>query len=141
MSLAPSRAPASAPVPVLLVDDRPANLLALEAVLASPERELVVARSGREAVALVKQRDFAVVLLDVQMPDMDGFETAAQMRALAEDWPVPVIFVTGIDAPRRGSCAATPKGPSTSSRSRSTPRSSARRSPSSQTSFARGDKS
>ena len=98
MSHAASRAPASAPVAVLLVDDRPANLLALEAVLASPERELVVASSGREAVALVKERDFAVVLLDVQMPGMDGFETAAQLRALARDWPVPIIFVTGIDA-------------------------------------------
>ncbi len=93
---------ASPPVPVLLVDDRPANILALQAVLASPEWELVVAGSGREAMRLVEQRDFAVVLLDVQMPEMDGFETASRIRAIARDWPAPIIFVTGIDgAPSR----------------------------------------
>ena len=64
-------------VSILLVDDKPANILALEAVLESPEYRLVVAHSGRDAVRLLEESDFAVVLLDVQMPDMDGFETAS----------------------------------------------------------------
>jgi PAS domain S-box-containing protein len=91
----PSLRPA---VPLLLVDDRPSNILALEAVLGSAEHELVVAHSGSDAVRLLKQRDFAVVLLDVQMPHMDGFETASQMKQIAKrGQPAPIIFLTGID--------------------------------------------
>ncbi len=86
-------------VPVLLVDDRPANLLALEAVLASSDYELVSVRSGEDAHREVQRRDFAVVLLDVQMPEMDGFETALRLRNVGGGRrPVPVIFVTGINA-------------------------------------------
>ena len=85
--------------PILLVDDSPANILALEAILASPDHELVVARSGREALERVSERDFAVVLLDVRMPGMDGFETAAAMKQIARrGQPVPIIFLTGIDS-------------------------------------------
>jgi PAS domain S-box-containing protein len=88
----------STAVPILLVDDKPANILALQAVLASPEYELAVASSGADALRLIEQRDFAVVLLDVQMPHMDGFETASQMKQLAgPERPLPIIFVTGID--------------------------------------------
>ena len=89
--------------PLLLVDDTPANILALQALLASAEHELVVAHSGREAVRLLEQRDFAVVLLDVQMPEMDGFETASLMKRIAGPGSqAPIIFVTGLDgSPRR----------------------------------------
>lgn len=97
----PSTHSASAPAPLLFVDDRSANLLALEAVLASAGHEIVIAHSGSDALRLLAQRDFAVVLLDVQMPDMDGFETAAQMkRMVRQGSPVPIIFVTGIDCER-----------------------------------------
>jgi PAS domain S-box-containing protein len=90
--------PAGAKVPILLVDDKPANLMALEALLEQPDYELVRAESGRAAVHAVERREFAVVLLDVQMPGMDGIDTAARMKALADGGHrVPVIFVTGID--------------------------------------------
>jgi PAS domain S-box-containing protein len=81
------------------VDDRPGNLLALECVLGTrDEYDLVAVTSGRDAIGEVKRRDFAVVLLDVQMPGMDGFETAARLRETAPgERPVPIIFVTGID--------------------------------------------
>ncbi|HEY6458749.1 MAG TPA: ATP-binding protein, partial [Polyangiaceae bacterium] len=86
-------------VPVLLVDDNPGNLLALEAVLDAPGYELVTAPSGEAANREVERRDFAAVLLDVQMPLMDGLDTAQRMRqVLGGERPVPIIFVTGIDA-------------------------------------------
>jgi signal transduction histidine kinase len=83
-------------VPLLLVDDRPANLLALEGILASPEYEIISVGSGAEAVEAFRLRDFALTLLDVQMPTMSGFETALQMRrvALREERDAPIIFVT-----------------------------------------------
>ena len=98
----PARSPRDARAPILLVDDRPANLVALEAVLASPEYELVRAASGREALVEVERRAFAVVLLDVQMPIMDGVETAQHMNEIGVryGWQVPIIFVTGIDSER-----------------------------------------
>jgi signal transduction histidine kinase/CheY-like chemotaxis protein len=88
------------PVPILLVDDRPANLLALEALLASPEHEIVTVPSGDDALTQIAQRDFALVLLDVQMPTMDGFETASKMRHYLGERgrQVPIVFVTGIDS-------------------------------------------
>src|SRR5689334_1953250 len=61
---------------ILLVDDTPENLTAFEAVLASPDQEIVLARSGREALQCVLRQDFAVILMDVNMADIDGFETA-----------------------------------------------------------------
>jgi PAS domain S-box-containing protein len=89
-------------VPILLVDDRHANLEALGALLASPEHELILASSGQEALALLERRDFAVILLDVQMPTMDGIETALKMRELAVRLGryAPIIFVTAIDTDR-----------------------------------------
>ncbi|HSY24703.1 MAG TPA: response regulator [Polyangiaceae bacterium] len=90
-------------VPVLLVDDRPANLIALEAILGSKDYALVSVGSGDDALAQVKAHDFAVVLLDVQMPGMDGFAVAMQLKEIAKPRrPLPLIFVTGIDgAPSR----------------------------------------
>jgi signal transduction histidine kinase len=86
--------------PILLVDDTSANLVALEAVLHGRENELVTATSGMEAIAHVETREFAVVLLDLQMPVMDGVETALRIRRLADGQgrTVPVIFLTATDA-------------------------------------------
>src|SRR5215471_6903650 len=102
MSGSTSNAHAEQPAPVLLVDDRPANVVALEAILLSPDYELVRASSGAEALREVERRAFAVVLLDVYMPDMDGLETASRMSELAalKGAEVPIIFVTGIDSDR-----------------------------------------
>ncbi len=84
----------SEPVALLLVDDRPENLLALEAVLADDGFDLVKAASGNDALRWVLKREFALVLLDVQMPGMDGFETAELMRANPKTRHLPIIFVT-----------------------------------------------
>jgi PAS domain S-box-containing protein len=84
----------NAPVNVLLVDDRPENLLALEAVLEPLGESLVVASSGQEALDRVLAQDFAVILLDVAMPGMDGFETARRIRARENSVGTPIIFVT-----------------------------------------------
>ena len=65
---------------ILIVDDRPVNLLVLEGLLDSPELKIIKASSGNEALGLMLEHDFALVLLDVQMPEMDGFETAQLMR-------------------------------------------------------------
>jgi signal transduction histidine kinase len=79
---------------ILVVDDNPANLLAIEAALGSFERLVVRAHSGREALALLLQRDFALILLDVQMPTLDGFETARMIRARKRSRHTPIIFIT-----------------------------------------------
>ncbi|MEU2558579.1 response regulator [Streptomyces longispororuber] len=82
---------------ILLVDDMEDNLVALEAVLGSLNEPLVRARSGEEAMkALLRQR-FAVILLDVRMPGMDGFETASNIKRLDQTKDVPIIFLTGTD--------------------------------------------
>jgi two-component system, sensor histidine kinase len=84
-------------VDILLVDDREEGLLALEAVLKEPRFNLVKARSGKEALGLLNQHDFAVILLDVQMPGMDGFETARHIRKKRQFAYTPLIFVTAIN--------------------------------------------
>ncbi|MEJ8669293.1 MULTISPECIES: two-component system response regulator [unclassified Streptomyces] len=82
---------------ILLVDDMEDNLIALEAVLGSLNEPLVRARSGEEAMkALLRQR-FALVLLDVRMPGMDGFETASNIKRLDQTKDVPIIFLTGAE--------------------------------------------
>lgn len=83
---------------ILLVDDMEENLLALEAVLASLNVPLVRARSGEEAMRALRRERFALVLLDVRMPDMDGFDTAAGIKRLDQAKDVPIIFLTGSDA-------------------------------------------
>ena len=81
-------------VAILLVDDRPENLAALEAVLDFEGLDLVKAKSGNDALRLTLKQDFALVLLDVQMPGMSGFETAELMRSNPKTRHVPIIFVT-----------------------------------------------
>ena len=87
-------APAGGEPAVLLVDDRPENLLALEAVLAPLPCRTVTATSGEEALRALLQEDFATILLDVQMPGLDGFETAGHIRRRERTRDVPIIFVT-----------------------------------------------
>lgn len=81
-------------VSVLIVDDRPENLLSLEELLIDQGYEIVKASSGNEALRLTLRQEFALILLDVQMPDMDGFETAELMRANPKTRNIPIIFVT-----------------------------------------------
>ena len=85
---------------VLLVDDRPENLLALEAVLAPLPCRLVTAQSGQEALRRLLHDEFALILLDVQMPELDGFETAEYIKRREKTRAVPIIFVTAISKER-----------------------------------------
>ncbi len=84
-------------VNVLLVDDHPENLLALEAILESLGQNLVRATSGAEALRHLLNQDFAVILLDVQMPEMDGFETAGLIRQRERSRHTPIIFITAFN--------------------------------------------
>lgn len=81
---------------ILIVDDRPENLLSLMAMLEDPEINIISASSGNEALTLLLKHDFALVLLDVQMPEMNGFETAELMRASKKTRDIPIIFITAI---------------------------------------------
>ena len=82
------------PINLLLVDDHLENLLAFDAILADLGHNLVKAGSGAEALRLAEAHDFAVILLDIQMPVMDGFETAARLRAIERSAQSPIIFTT-----------------------------------------------
>ena len=84
------------PASVLLVDDRPANLLALEAVLEPLGQRLVQVTSGADALERLGEEDFALILLDVQMPGLDGYETAARIRRSERNGSTPIFFVTAI---------------------------------------------
>jgi PAS domain S-box-containing protein len=81
---------------ILMVDDLKENLVALEAVLSSPSYRLVTARSGEEALKCILKQDFAVILLDVQMPGLNGFETAKLIKARKKSKNIPIIFITAI---------------------------------------------
>jgi PAS domain S-box-containing protein len=85
-------------VNVLLVDDHRDNVLALRAVLEELPINLVVADSGDQALANLQSNEFAVVLLDVRMRGLDGFETAQRIRSLPESRDVPIIFITGLES-------------------------------------------
>lgn len=81
-------------IPILIVDDSQENLLVLEAVLRNPRYEIIEAHDGPEALEKVSQREFAVILLDVQMPGMNGYEVTKKIRELRTNISTPVIFVT-----------------------------------------------
>jgi PAS domain S-box-containing protein len=86
---------------ILIVDDREENLLALEGWLEDLDLKIVKATSGNEALGLMLEEDFALILLDVQMPEMDGFETAELMRLSEKTKNIPIIFVTAISKERK----------------------------------------
>ncbi len=81
---------------ILLVDDLPARLLTYEAILGCLDQNLVRAQSGEEALAKLLEMEVATILLDVSMPGMDGFETAAMIRGHPRCAHTPIIFVTGV---------------------------------------------
>ena len=83
-------------VNILLVDDRPDGLLTLEAVLRNTSYNLIQANSGKEALEQIRRYDFAVILMDVQMPGMDGFQTAARIKEFRHARDTPILFVTAI---------------------------------------------
>jgi signal transduction histidine kinase len=91
------RAPDEYRVKILLVDDQPANLLSLEAMLGGLGQQLVRANSGPEALRCLLEDDFALILLDVQMPGMDGLETAELIRGRPRSQRTPIIFLTAYD--------------------------------------------
>ena len=84
-------------VNILIVDDRPENLLALEAILEPLGENLVRAHSGEEALRELLLRDFAVILLDVQMPGMNGLETAQYIKSRERSKSIPILFLTAIN--------------------------------------------
>ena len=86
---------------ILLVDDRQENLLTLENILESPDLQLIKASSGNEALAKLWEHDIALVLMDVQMPEMDGFEVAEIMRSREKTRSIPIIFITAISKERK----------------------------------------
>jgi signal transduction histidine kinase/DNA-binding response OmpR family regulator len=83
-------------VDILVVDDLPEKLLVYETILQGLRQNVVTARSGREALRFLLEREFAVILLDVNMPDMNGFETAAMIRGRRQSAHTPIIFVTAL---------------------------------------------
>lgn len=89
--------PGTVPVSILVVDDEPRNLVALEAALTSVDCSVVKALSGFEALKSLLTQDFAVIVLDIRMPGMDGFETAGLIRARERSRLTPIIFLTADD--------------------------------------------
>src|ERR1700687_640025 len=79
---------------ILMVDDSPTNLLALESILQAPDRNLIRASSGEEALRYLLDNEAAMVLLDVYMPGMDGLETAELIRGREKSRDIPIIFLT-----------------------------------------------
>ncbi|MBI9036902.1 MAG: response regulator [Bacteroidales bacterium] len=86
---------------ILIVDDREENLITLEGIIESPELKIIKAMSGNEALSLMLEYNFSLVLMDVQMPGMDGFETAEIMRSNERTKHIPIIFVTAISKERK----------------------------------------
>ena len=82
-------------IKILLVDDTPENLVSLEAALSALGEQLVLANSGKEALRYLLEDDFAAILLDVRMPEMDGFETAELIRSRPRSRQTPILFLTG----------------------------------------------
>jgi PAS domain S-box-containing protein len=88
--------PVPLPANVLLVDDRPDKLIALESILADGDHRVVTARSGAEALRALLREEFAVILLDVSMPQLDGFQTAKLIRGRVRSRNTPIIFMTAL---------------------------------------------
>src|ERR1041384_7589403 len=88
--------PPESHINILLVDDKPDKLAALESVLTDLGANIITANSGKEALRLLLRYDFAVILLDVNMPIMDGFETATLIRERKRSEHTPIIFVTAL---------------------------------------------
>ncbi len=86
----------SAPIKILIVDDRDENLFAMEALLDEAETHILTARSGNDCLGILLEHEVAVILLDVQMPGMNGFETAELIRGSSRTRHIPIIFVTAI---------------------------------------------
>src|SRR5438477_7914561 len=84
-------------VSILVVDDRADKLLAYEVMLAELNQDIVCARSGKEALRRLLKQDFAAIILDVNMPGMDGFETAALIRQRQRSETTPIIFVSAVN--------------------------------------------
>jgi CheY-like chemotaxis protein len=82
------------PAKVLIVDDLAENLQALDALLRDEQRQVIHARSGDEALALLLEHEFALAILDVQMPGMNGFELAELMRGTERTRNIPIVFVS-----------------------------------------------
>src|SRR4029079_10029600 len=82
---------------ILVVDDHRANLVALQAILEPLGHDLVMARSGEEALRHILQREFALILLDVQMADLNGFETASLIKQHPRSRHIPIIFITAVN--------------------------------------------
>lgn len=97
MSTAEKQAAGPEKAGILLVDDQDANLRVLEGLLGDLGQDLVCASSGVQALSFLLERDFAVILLDVRMPIMDGFETAELIRKRRRSRHIPIIFVTAVD--------------------------------------------
>ena len=91
--------PVNATIPkILIVDDQPSNIMLLKNILIKASAEMMESLSGDTALALCQEHDFAVILLDVQMPGMDGYEVLRRLRMEEKTQQVPVLFVTGHDA-------------------------------------------
>src|SRR3954470_2072020 len=82
---------------ILIVDDNPTNLLLLSEILREAHYEVRAANNGRRSLLMVQRELPELVLLDVQMPEMDGFEVCRQLQALQETRAIPVIFVSALD--------------------------------------------
>jgi CheY-like chemotaxis protein len=82
---------------ILVVDDDRKFLLAMEALLSGPDRVIFKAASGYEALRYVLKQSFALILLDIRMPEMDGFETASLIRTRNQSKDTPIIFISGVD--------------------------------------------
>src|SRR5216684_8711499 len=90
----PKEQPAPERVKILLVDDTPENLVSLEAALEGLGQDLVLANSGMEALRFLLEDDFAAILLDVKMPELDGFQTAELIRSRKRSRHTPILFLT-----------------------------------------------
>src|ERR1700694_2984852 len=93
----PVELPEDAPIGrILMVDDHPSNLVALSAILQPLGQDLVRANSGREALRELLESDFALILMDVQMPELDGLETARLIKERPRNKHIPIVFLTAI---------------------------------------------